>query len=619
MISRRNYFTITVIMAVIFFLFQFINVALESWNVFEINPYVANKEVLPGREDAFETAQNLQNAEGREASLSQNIVYIGNEAEGIGGVVRSWAIYTKRELHTYGALQQFEIEKEGGQALPEMLILDSANVDWEQTQELDRLEKYVKEGINLVFCNLPDASIIGSNRRLQEFLGIREIRAEETTVAGIHLYKGFLFGGESVYWTEDEEENEKRQDMELSFPWYILGTGTKAYMKGIPKEEGVELEDRPGIIWRKSFGKAQWGYLFAVNGGYMEDSAGLGLLSAMTAETKYYEIYPIINAQNMIVANYPGLSNENEKEMERLYGQTMEGVFRDIIWPDLISIYQQNKLGLSCMIAPQFDYQDEHLPEANQMVHYMKLLNEQKAEAGLSCTSISDTSLDQKLSEDEAFMKEALPEYRFTSLYTGNLSLDEVNAILQKEWLSAVRTVITDDAKGSEIIGFASENVTKQSILTDGFEYTYREDFRLKSVETALGYSSVLVDMNEVAYSGEGNETWKDISHDLKWSIKFNLKPFRTFSKTTASQCDERIRNFFILEFTQARSGDRIDLEVFDLHDPAWFILRTKDEEIVSMEGGSWQRLEDNIYLLEVENEKVSLHMKPDRYTYIFE
>ena len=100
MISRRNYFTITVIMAVVFFLFQFINVALETWNMFEINPYVADKETLPGRGDVLGAGQEAaghQNAQGTESSFQDSIVYIGNETEEIGGVVRAWATYTRRE------------------------------------------------------------------------------------------------------------------------------------------------------------------------------------------------------------------------------------------------------------------------------------------------------------------------------------------------------------------------------------------------------------------------------------------------------------------------------------------------------------------------------------------
>ncbi len=622
MISHRNYFTITVIMAVVFFLFQFINVAVESWNNFEVNLYVEDKEELPGREDAYgmeQESQEYHKIERKEDLSRREIVYIGDEGEKVGNVVKAWAAYTKRGLILCESLQQYEGEREGKTFAPEMVILDSKNIDWEQSWELAYLEECLKEGSNLVLCNLPEASLIQKSRRLQEFLGIQEVRSQETTVDGVHLYRGFLLGGETIYQTEDEEENEKRQDMELTFPWYILGKGTKAYMKGIVEDETLELEEHPGIIWRKSFEDAPGCYLFAVNGGYMEDVTGLGLLSAMAAETKYYELYPVVNAQNMVVANYPGLAEENQENMERLYSQSMEGVFRDIVWPDLISIYQRNKLGLSCMIAPQFDYGDDNLPKEDMLVHYMKLLNEQRAEAGLSCVSISVTETGQKLSEDREFFQGVLPDYQFSSLYTGSLSQEETEAALGQEWLSEVRTIVTDYGEDREVIGFFSEDVTKQSVLTDGFKHTYREDFRLKSVETALGYSSVLIDMNQVAYSGDGEESWKDISYDFGWNIKYHWKPFQSFEGTTLSQSDKRIRNFLALDYWESRESNRITLEVSGLREPVWFLLRTKDEAIENMEGGTWQRLEENIYLLEVEEEKVSLVMKPDKYYYIYE
>ena len=619
MISRRNYFAITVIMAVVFFLFQFINVARDSWNNYEVNPYVKDREELPGREDAYGLGQESQDDYPVEETDKKpnrgEIVYIGDEAGKTGCVAKAWAVYTKRGFRAYGTLQQYETGKEETDT-PEMILLDSGSIDWEQAEELARLETYLREGSNLVFCNLPEASLIGRNRRLRDFLGIQEVRSEETTVEGVHLYKGFLLGGETIYRTEDEEENEKRQDMELTFPWYIPGKGTKSYMKGIPEDKTVKLEERPGIIWRKSFTDMPNACLFAVNGSYMEDVTGIGLLSAMVAETKYYELYPVVNAQNMVVANYPGYAGENEQEMERLYSQSMETVFRDIIWPDLISVYQRNQLGLSCMIAPQFDYEDDNLPKQDIAVNYMKLLNEQRAEGGLSCISMSDTDIGRKLAEDRAFMQETLPDYRFTSLYAGNLAQGEIDAALREEWLSEVRTVVAAYSEGEEVIGFCSEDVTKQSALTDGLKHTYREDFRLKSVETALGYSSVLIDMDEVAYPGEGEDTWKDISVDFGWNIKNYWKPFRMFEGTTVSQCDERIRNFFALDYREERENNVIRLEVSGLRGPAWFILRTKGEAIENMEGGTWQKLEENVYLLEVESERVSLEMCPDKYLY---
>lgn len=70
--------------------------------------------------------------------------------------------------------------------------------------------------------------------------------------------------------------------------------------------------------------------------------------------------------------------------------------------------------------------------------------------------------------------------------------------------MSGVRTVVKDYDGGSEVIGYQSEYVTRQSGINAGLTHTYRDDFRLKSVETALGYSNVLIDMEQVAYPGPG-------------------------------------------------------------------------------------------------------------------
>ena len=86
------------------------------------------------------------------------------------------------------------------------------------------------------------------------------------------------------------------------FPWFQLESGTKVYMKGIPKDKTLKEEAYPVVIWRNSFEKAS---VFAVNGNYMEDATGLGLLTGMLCEMSDYAIYPVVNAQNLVIANYP--------------------------------------------------------------------------------------------------------------------------------------------------------------------------------------------------------------------------------------------------------------------------------------------------------------------------
>ncbi len=95
MVSRRVYFTIAVIMFIVFFLFQFSVVAVEIWNDYDENSYVRDVNQLPGKDDAYQaTAQSGENA-GRMAA------YIGETEGSVGNMVKTWALYSKRGLKTY--------------------------------------------------------------------------------------------------------------------------------------------------------------------------------------------------------------------------------------------------------------------------------------------------------------------------------------------------------------------------------------------------------------------------------------------------------------------------------------------------------------------------------------
>lgn len=146
-----------------------------------------------------------------------------------------------------------------------------------------------------------------------------------------------MLGGENIYRAENKEE-ENRQDLKLTFPWFKLGDGTKTYMKGFPEDQTLKTQDYPVVIWRKNFGTAS---VFAVNGDYMGDETGLGLLTGMVYETRNYLIYPVVNAQNLVVQNFPSLAEENTDKMQEIYGNGTKGVNRDIVWPSIAAIYRK--------------------------------------------------------------------------------------------------------------------------------------------------------------------------------------------------------------------------------------------------------------------------------------
>ena len=188
MVSRRNYFTITVILFVVFFLFQFTNVALEVWNDYETNTYIVNMEELPDRSQVYRVGEGDSETSVTGQTETQDadyvpkdvVIYIGDKEDSVGKVVHTWVMYSKRNSRTYESLEQFE-NKEDEESLEqiEMIVIDPVYIHWEESREIGCLEEYLDLGIHLVFSDLPDVSVIEGNQRIRNLLGIRTVKAEE--------------------------------------------------------------------------------------------------------------------------------------------------------------------------------------------------------------------------------------------------------------------------------------------------------------------------------------------------------------------------------------------------------------------------------------------------------
>ena len=607
MVSRRNFFAITIVMGIIFFLFQFSNIAKERWNHYEENSYVTKKEDLPTNRTAYQARQNTEAAE--------SIVYVGrNSSKTCVEVAANWASYMKKGITTYTSFRNYD------QAIaakkirqPKLMLIESADINWKDKSEIQKMQKYVDTGINLVFSRMPDSTLVKENESIRQLLGIYSVKKDQTTVKGIQLYEGFLLGGNTFYEATTKEEK-KNQDFELEFPWYKLETGTKSYMRGIPKNPKVENEDYPPVIWSKSFAKAN---VFVINGDFMEDSTGLGILTGILCETNEYTIYPVVNAQNLVLANYPGMAEENDKKMQEVYSQSLRGVFRDIVWPSISSVYEKNNLGLTCMLAPQFDYEDKNEPKDKELEYYLRLINEENGEAGLSGYQVSDIKIKEKLDADNKYIQKQVPGYSFASFYQGNLSEKELADALNESTLKSVRTVVEDSEKDSDVIGYQSRYITKQKSVISGFKHTYRDDFRMKSVESALGYTSVLADMSKVAYPESEDDSWEKLSEKFASYTSSYWKAFEDFDKTTTAETDFRIRRFLALDYTQEKKDDTITLDVSNVGDTtSWFILRTHDRKIDKVTGGSYKKIEDDAWLIQADKSHVTIKLKEENLYY---
>ena len=626
MVSRRNFAAITVVMAIIFFLFQFLNMAKEYWNDYQTNAYEVDLQELPDQSSVYtikkqsedkQDSTDSDNSAGQNAVVRQPAVCIGSsDAGSVGEMLSYWGLYTKREVDVYESLAAYEQAiKNNEQETPQFLLIDPDAINWSGRAETLKLQRYVDQGINLIFSRIPDVSVISGNFALRTLLGIDSIVEESTTVVGVHLYRGLLLGGEKIYQAENEKD-QKNQDLELTFPWYHLTEGTKVYMKGITADESIDVQEHPVLIWRKSFGTA---FVFAVNGTYMQGAAGLGYLTGMLCEMQSDTIYPVVNAQNLVGVNYPGMANENEEVLQQMYSQSMRGVFRDVIWPAFASVSEKTKFEMTAMMAPQMDYTDDILPQSEDLRYYMEVVNEQNGEMGISGDTEAKNGIQEKWEADAEFLGTELPSYHFSSLYRGNLTEEELSESLTEDLLKQVRTVVEDPDDSSGLIGYLTDSVTRQKTVIDGYEHTYSQDLLVRSIETALGYSSVLVDIGRVVYPQSDEDAWEKLSEKLMANLTTYWKPFRAFDGTTVSECDTRIRSFLAMNYQEIKTDDTIILDITGRYESCWFILKTYGKKITETDGGSAVKIEDDAWLVRADADHVSISLEPENQRYYYE
>lgn len=600
MVSRRKFFSIAIMMFVLLFLFQFSMVLRDRQNTYDVNSNLAPKQ---------NDGKNVwKNGELDPASVGTTdrryVLFVGDSSSDMAEAVSRWCAYAKWDISKCSSMEKF---KENDKNLPGMLILESEK--YALDDNLKKIEELEQKGVIIVFGCLEDPKNIEKNQELQDFLGIYKIVSQKTELTGAKLFEGLLLGGEVVYETPEDKDERDRQDLQLNVPWYQVGSGTKTYMVGLldqsKQKETVENEELPTLIWRNGIRN---GSIFCVVGDYMKDSTALGLLDGMVAEASSYYIYPVVNAQNLSMINFPVFADENNEQMMELYSQSITGMARDIMWPSLISIVEKGGLKMTCFMQPQTNYEDGIEPTSRDLVFYLKQMKEQNAEAGLSLQYKNAESLRDKLNQDAKFFRKADSSYKYGAAYTEEKDLDTVKALMNTELMKNVSTLVCKYTEDEPVISYCTDSVTLQSVTSDGMNYTYSDDIRMRSIQSSLGYTNVMLNMQKIFWPERKKDRWQIMQKRFSSNLLTYWKKFTGFDSTTLSESNTRTRTFLNLDFSETRTDDEITLKTSE--SGSWFILRTHGEEIEEIEGGTQKKLEDNVYLIQAQDTTVKIQVK---------
>lgn len=603
MLSKRVYFTVSSLMMLVLFMFQFSGIIRKKYNNFDENKYAVSEKNDLNKNNVFTV---LTDEDKVVKSISGYIVYIGDINTKTGNTVYEWCSYTKRNLLVYKTVSQYHRYNE---KYPDAILIDSdyVNID----RDIDTFSLLTDYGINLVFCTLPSYSEISENQRFEQLCGISP-HSESVNASGLKLYSGFLFGGEAWY-TKENDPDGKFQNMNLTIPWYNTSNATKTYMSAVVESEDgskIDNEDQPAVIWRKSHDHA---YVFCINGDYIKDISGIGILTAIMSESKDLDIYPVVDSQSVIVNNFPMFSFENDDAVEKYYLRNTSSLLENVIWPDISNLAESTGARFTFMAAPQINYSDNNLVSVREMDYFFRLFSEISSEAGLTTTRDDATSIDEKLTADAGIFSNYLSNYKFTSIIARKDELENVFSS-KNSLIDDVNTIVTDsqDYGGTKLFSYVNDNVINVECPVTSDKYTYSDDFRQRCFQTALAYTNIEFNMTGVCNPDDEKELWNEEIKSKSTALTSYMKNSKMFTKCSISQADKRIREFMAADYSYKQNSSYVSLDITGAQETARFIVRLRTGEVENVSGAVCTKVEKGVYLITAQSKHVEMTIKTE-------
>lgn len=590
MVSNRKYFSIVTMFVVLLFLFQFSQVMKEGGNDYDTNSNIKTADLK--ETDAWTPDKSRPG--------NDQVYFLGSVESEYANAVINWSKGTKRRINIENTLDGFAIPYDKAEGT--VFIIDPDYME-QSGADSQKLYSYAENGAIIIFAALPKLDRMRIDNKLSELLDIKSVIADNVNLSGISLFEGFLIGGSAIYEAKTDREEKTLQDMDTTVPWYLTGNRSETFMVGLLGKD-VEDENLPAIIWRAATGE---GKVYAINGDYMKESMGMGILDAMLADAMPYYIYPVVNSQNVSVTDFSPASEENDGVIRQLYSRDMSSFFQDIIWPGLYSVSVRNNAAVTCYITPQMDYTDDIFPKKSVFQFYLKQFKERKFETGISEGYKYTNGFARKKEADKKYFEDEGISYKFNTAYVPD---ENVNSYVNEGYGKDINTILSEYRKDKPVISYIDNETTLQRATLTGNNHTYRDDFRMKCIQTALAYSNTIVSLKNITWPESEADRWESVSGKISGNIITYQKPFKVFDNTTASECDLRIRNYYNVNYSDTRTDDTITLDVDKRLYNSYFILRLHNEEIEEVENGSCKKIEEGAYIIKTSSEKTKIKVK---------
>ena len=453
-------------------------------------------------------------------------------------------------------------------------------------------------------------------------LGLSSVTGE-TNAYGIALKTDFLLGGKGFSFGEGSAYHTNTSVVSLGEDSIVHVTS---------------LAGEPLVI------EHPWGSgrFLHYNGAVRDDRTNIGLMAAFLSHCGEESIYPVLGAKLFFLDDFPAPIPEGnfDKIYEELHLST-EDFYRQVWWPYVLELKEKHGLKLTGLIIESYGDQVKGpfhpaggRRARDHLIVYGRELLASGGELGLhgynhqslAPVGYNQDELDYVPWASQEDMEEALRELRryVTDAYPGYEFRCYVppSDILSPEGRAAVKNVFPELRIYSSLFDGPAEARAYYQDYERNEDGTYeiprvssghspkgQNFYEEISVLNYMGIFSHFIHPDEIFYEESKDLSWADMAAGLQGFLGELDERYPWLEGMTDSECMEYLKDYLDMDYRVKRENGIMEMHCVGFRKPLRFILRTS-REIESMEGGTFEKIDDHAYLLRVEQELSRVHWK---------
>lgn len=492
--------------------------------------------------------------------------------------------------------------------------------NWELLDDnLIFLIDWVNAGGGLLVLYPPNVN--GFFQLFQSTLGIRGLGDTMTEAEAFHFTRDFMLGGEKDFTVIDPYESALSVSLTEDCTVYMETTDKLP----VP------------LIWSRDAGEGK--IVFDNLGFLTKDYRGFYAASySLLGDTC---AYPVINASTFYIDDFPSpVPGGNSKYIQKDYGMTIEEFYTQVWWNQIYDLAEQYGIRYTGLVIEQYsDRVEVPFPrnlDNQRYLYFGNMLLRQGGELGFHgynhmplCLIGFDYQGDYdsynlwesygnmtaSMKELESFCQELFPEERFrVYVPPSNILSEEGRKMLAEEFpdLTAVASLyLPGEVAYIQEFEEAEDGIIETPRIISGYileadsYMAALSELNFHLVNTHFQHPDDVLDEDRGADLG-----WKEMFARLTDYTEWLYGSAGSIRNLTGTELAGAVQIYDRLEIkrTELEGMLRLDLEGF--RDEAWLLVRFNTGTPGTVNGGTLEKLQDGLYLLQADSPEIEIEIR---------